>query len=358
MPKLADIFERFGPAYLSKYATRMLPSHHRALQDILNCHTDALGGSVHICRKCKHKHFVFHSCRNRACPKCHRQKTDLWAEQLRHKLLPVPHFHLVFTLPAELRTIVRSNQRVMYGVLMKSAFSALKTLAGNKRFAGGKIGAVAVLHTWSRSMEFHPHVHMMVPAGALSNDGQHWIRGNSKYFVPIQALKTVFRAVFVKNARKALPEINIPKSIWRKKWSIHSNAFEAGPENLINYLARYVYRVAISANRIKQVTTTGVTFKGYRSSITLSGEEFIRRFLQHVPPRSFHKVRYFGIMHPAYDQVRRRIKVMMLPESSRCERPAEESTATKPVFCCRVCGCEQARIMTIRGYHVQSRAPT
>ena len=234
MSKLTEVFERFGPAYMNAFKDTMPSVHRKALHDILACHTDALGGSVHSCKDCGYELYVKHSCRNRACPKCQNEKTDTWAENLREKLLPVAHFHVIVTLPAELRDLVRSNQRKANAVLMKAAFATLR------KIVGGKIGAVAVLHTWSRSMIYHPHVHMIIPAGWVSEDGSTWNKSNPEFLAPANVFKKVFPAIFAKMLRKELPGIKLPQRIWGKKWNVRMIPFTGSLDNLINYLARYI----------------------------------------------------------------------------------------------------------------------
>jgi hypothetical protein len=347
MSKLAEAFERFGPAYMNEFEDTMPSVHRKALHDILACHTNALGGSIHKCKDCGTEVYLNHSCRNRACPKCQNEKTDAWAENLREKLLPVAHFHVIVTLPAELRDLVRSNQRKANAVLMKAAFATLRKLSK------GNIGAIGVLHTWSRSLIYHPHVHFIVPAGWVSNDGSTWTPSNPGFLVPIPAFKKVFPAIFAKMLRKELPGIKLPQRIWQKKWNVRMIPFDGGLDNLINYLARYIYRIAISDNRIIEVTDTHVIFRGDKRPVKLTGQEFIRRFLQHVPPKGFHKVRYFGIMHPANTTLCHRIRLTLPAKAER----KTEAKPEKPAFICPDCGCIHAIVRLIVPNRTLSRAP-
>lgn len=349
MPKLADAFRQFGPAYVNEYEDTMPIGHRKALKAILACHTDALGGSVHTCNDCDHKRYIYHSCRNRACPKCQNEKTDVWAESLREKLLPVPHFHLIFTLPSEIRRLMRSNQRIANAVLMKASYAALSKLAK------GRLGAVSVLHTWSRSLVYHSHIHMMVPAGWVSDDGSSWIRSNPSYLVPVKALKSIFRAIFVKMIRKELPEVILPQSIWHKEWNVRVIPFTGGVDNLINYLARYIYRVAISDNRIVEVTDSHVVFRADKGTMKLAGSEFIRRFLQHVPPKGFHKVRYFGIMHASNTNLRARIKLTLPPLKTKHTAKPKRHRPVRLV--CAKCGGTHITIGAISPFYLTTRAP-
>jgi hypothetical protein len=239
MLELGDIFRRYGPAYLEKYSDKMLPSHIRAIDDIAKCRTGEFGGHIDTCEKCGYTHLFFHSCCNRSCPKCHAGHTQKWLEKAKATLLPVPYFHVVFTLPKELRRMVRSNQTQLFNCLFKAATYALTKLMADSRFAGrgpggpGVPGMLAVLHTWSRPMENHPHVHILVPAGvisATSKGGLQWIPlKRKKFLVPRGMLSDIFRARFIKLARKALSHnthnthnpTTFPQSVWKKKWVVH-----------------------------------------------------------------------------------------------------------------------------------------
>lgn len=353
---LAEVFRTFGPAYLNKYEDDMLPSHRQALKDILACQTDALGGSLHTCEGCGEEHYSFHSCGSRFCPICILRKTDQWVDKLKREALPVSHFHVIVTLPSELREIMRNNQQVAYPILMRSAFDALQKLAKDPRHLGGRIGGLCVLHTWSRTMSYHPHVHFAIPAGAIAEDGEAWIDAKPGYLVPVNALKKVFRAIFVRRLRKAIANVQIPEAIWRKSWSIHINRFDGGIDNLINYLGRYIHRLAISKSRILKVTEESVTFKGEAGKpITLSGEEFIRRYLQHVLPKGFHKVRRYGILHSSHSETRARIRLAL--GSSNSEPIMNSEAEVSPTFVCRYCGCTNAKSMLIAPTRYKERGP-
>lgn len=260
----------------------------------------------------------------------------------------MPHFHVIFTLPSEIRRLMRDHQRIANAVLMKASFAALRKLAK------GRLGAVSVLHTWSRSMVYHPHVHMMIPAGWVSDDGSAWHRSNPGYLVSVKALKKVFRAIFVRMLRKAIPGIDLPQTIWKKDWNIRTIPFRGSVDNLINYLARYIYRIAISDNRIIEVTDTHVTFRADKGPVTLTGTEFVRRFLQHVPPKGFHKVRYFGIMHAANTTLRNRIK-LTLPAIKTRTKPQAKPKLTTSI--CPQCGGTHISIGFLAPYHLTGVPP-
>lgn len=274
------------------------------MADLAACRTEALGGQMYRCDRCGHAHPTYHSCRNRSCPKCHRTDTRRWLRHREQELLPVGHFHLIFTLPPALHRIVRSHQRILHAVLMNAAAHALMTLARDPKFLGARIGILAVLHTWGGALNHHPHVHFLVPAGGLSPDGSRWIPSRKHYLVPVQALSILFRARFMALARKALPQLRFPQSLWQTPWVVHCKPAIQGPHRVIQYLARYVHRIAITNRRILSTDERTVTFR-YKDSrhqrwktMTLDAQEFLRRFLQHVLPRGAHKVRYYGLLSP------------------------------------------------------------
>ena len=304
MPEVADILRLHGARYLESFGRNILPSHRRALRDLCNCRTAALGGQLYACDRCGREHYVHHSCRNRACPKCHGKDTEDWLEARRRELLPAPHFHVVFTLPETLRNLVRRRQKTVYPILMKAAARALMKLAGDSRYVGGLIGVLAVLHTWSRSLTYHPHVHCLVPGGGLTPNGQ-WRPARKNYLVPARALSPIFRGIFLDLVAKALPDAAIPDSVRRQSWVVYCKPTVQGAEKVLTYLGRYVHRIAITDRRILKIDDGKVTFRYQNArdrqwrTMTVAAEEFIRRFLQHVLPKGVHKVRYYGLWAPS-----------------------------------------------------------
>lgn len=304
MPEVADIVRLHGAAYCEKAASALSAVQKRALQDISACRTPFFGGHVYQCDHCAQKVFSYHSCRNRSCPKCHQDQTERWLEKQRGHLLPCCYFLLTFTLPSELRSLGRSHPRKIYGLLMKAAADALQKLAGDSRYLGARIGALAVLHTWTRAMLFHPHVHMLVTAGGLAGDGSSWIDSKPGFLVPVRALSVIFRAKFCAGLKKAGLLGEVCSSLWKKKWVVHCQHAGRG-EKVLDYLARYVFRIAISNSRLESLDNGVVRFR-YRDNrthqmrrVTLPAEDFIARFLQHVLPRGCVKVRYYGIWSPS-----------------------------------------------------------
>lgn len=321
MLEVADVFRRYGDDYRKAFGGAMLPSHHRALTDILRCRTAALGGQVYACDQCGHREYAYHSCRNRNCPKCHTNDTEAWLDQRRQELLPVPYFHVVFTLPHELGRIVRRHQQSLYAVLMKAATIALMKLAADPHYVGGQIGILAVLHTWTRTLEYHPHVHCLVPAGGVLPDGQ-WRPARKDYLVPVRALSKMFRGIFRDLARRALPDLHWPGAIYKKDWVVYCKPTLPRADRVLQYLGRYVHRVAIANRRILSIDDGRVVFRYQRAddvtwrTMTLSAREFIRRFLQHVLPAGVHKVRYYGLWAPSNRRRLRRIQQALAIGSS------------------------------------------
>ncbi len=298
MTELADIFRHSGSSYLAKYQDRLPPSHKKAFRDILNCRTEHLGGQVYCCKHCGKVHYSYHSCKNRHCPKCMNDSAEEWLIKQKDRLLPVLYFMATFTLPDDLRRLARSNQKIIYNLLFKASSEALQKLAADPKYVGGKLGLCGILHTWTRKLNFHPHVHYLIPGGGLN--GTQWKTVKNDYLMPVKALSKIFRAKFRVNLRKTDLYDQVPAAIWNNKWVVHIEPVGSGLP-AYKYLAPYVFRVAIANNNILSLKEERVTFR-YRSQLkqwkheTLSAEEFIRRFLQHVLPRRFRKVRYYGFL--------------------------------------------------------------
>ena len=304
MIEVADVFRRFAADYLSAHGASLLPSHRRAIEDILTCRTAALGGQVWRCEQCDTEMFSWHSCANRSCPKCHTTQTKEWLERRRAEMLPVPYFHVTVTVPAELREVLRAHQRDGYAVLMRASAAAIIELARDPRYVGGTVAVLAVLHTWTQQLNLHPHVHCLVSGGGISEDASTWHPARRKFLVPIKALDKLVRGKFRDLLRRKCPDLIIPEAVWSKRWILHVTAWGDGEQAVLEYLARYVFRIALTNARIVDLDDETVTIQyrerktGRRRTCRLSGDEFMRRFLQHVLPRGFHKVRYFGLWHP------------------------------------------------------------
>jgi hypothetical protein len=297
--ELAEILRQCGPAYRQKYAGHLPIQHLQVMQAIETCRTEALGGQVYVCPDCEQVQYSYHSCRNRHCPKCQNENAQAWLEQQQTMLLPVPYFLLTFTLPAGLRELARHQPRLIYDLLFRMSAEATQKLAKDPRFVGGQVGMVGVLHTWGRNLAYHPHVHYLVPAGGLASDGKTWLAARQKFLLPVKALSRIFRAKMRQALAKVDVEGLISPDVWRQNWVVHCKAVGCGQQAL-KYLAPYIFRVAISNRRILKLEDERVTFRyratdtGQERLCTLAAEEFIRRFLQHILPKGFIKVRYYG----------------------------------------------------------------
>lgn len=336
--ELADLFREYGADYRKKYADKLLPTHRQAMWAIEHCRTERLGGQVYGCPTCQEFQYSYHSCRNRHCPKCQHEQTQNWLKVQQELLLPVPYFFLTFTLPAELRDLVRTNQKALYSLLFQASAEAAQKLALDPRYIGGQIGLVGVLHTWTRNLIFHPHVHYLAPAGGLHADGQTWLPARQGFFLPVRALSKLFRAAFRRALQKLKFFDKVPSHAWRQKWVVHCQPVGDG-QAALKYLAPYIHRVAISNRRLLAFDNRGsmecsqVTFQ-YRASDTgqlkrcrLSVEQFFQRFLQHVLPRAFVKVRYFGFFGAS---VRRKLTALQMRLASQTLDTVEHQAASSP----------------------------
>ena len=300
--ELADIFREYGPAYRERYGEKMLPRHRTVMRAIEHCRTEALGGQVYNCPNCGHVEYRYHSCRDRHCPKCQQAQGQTWLEQQQALLLPVPYFLLTFTLPADLRKFARRHQRLYYNILFRASAAAAQQLARDPRFVGGQIGLVGVLHTWTRDLRYHPHIHYLAPAGGLADDST-WQSAHKKFFLPVKALSRLFRSHFQQALKKTEEYADISSAVWSQPWVVHCKLVGSG-QTALKYLAPYIFRVALSNRRLARLENDQVTFRykdarsGQSKLCTLPAQTFIRRFLQHVLPRGFVKVRYYGLFAP------------------------------------------------------------
>lgn len=322
--ELADVVRRFGAKYTTQYGQAMMPSQKRALSDIAACCTEALGGRRYRCNDCHETFWRYHCCRNRACPKCHGSQTRKWLETRQAELLPCDYFHAVVTVPSELHAAFRGHQKAMYGLLMQVAAGAVKELCAKKRHLGALPGILSVLHTWNGRLGYHPHVHMLITAGGITPDAQHWEPARGEFLVPVAVLSRKIAARFRDALKAKAPALfaGIPNSVWRREWVSFVKHYGHGNDVVLDYLARYVFRTAISNARILGMDSTHVTFRwkdrhadAWRTE-RLPGVEFLRRFLQHVLPRGFHKVRYYGLWHPSKRSLSNRAWVLLILETS------------------------------------------
>jgi hypothetical protein len=331
--EVADVFRRFAPTYLLAHGASLLPSHGRAIADILACRTEALGGHRWRCDRCGAEVFSYHSCKNRSCPKCHTNQTGRWLKSRKIELLPSPYFHITITVPEELRDVLRANQKDGYAALMKAAGEAIIELARDRRNAGGTVGVLAVLHTWTQQLLYHPHVHCLVTGGGVSGDGRYWHPARNGFLVPVRALAKLVRGKLRAALSKRRPGLLLPGAAWSKPWVVHCTAWGEGEEAVLRYLARYVFRIAITNSRIVGLDETGVSIRHkHRASnrwrtLRLSGHEFMRRFLQHVLPKGLHKVRYYGLWHPAQREQAAQARLLLLLDLPAAPGPQPRSIA-------------------------------
>ena len=302
MPTVADVLRQHGGTYLERFGAAMPAEHKKVLAAITACRSGELGTIVYQCLSCGRRHCIAQSCGNRHCPSCQQDKTKAWLEKQSAQLLPCSYFLLTFTLPEGLRSFVRVHQRVAYAALFQASSEAIKKLAADPKHIGARhCGFFGVLHTWGRTLDYHPHVHYVVPGGGLNEDGSQWLPSRADFFLPVRALSILYRAKFRDAMKAAGLYASIDPAVWKQDWVVHSQPVGDGQASL-KYLAPYVFRVAISDRRIDALDDHSVTFS-YRKSgsrrwrkMTLEPLEFIRRFLQHVLPSGFQKVRHYGFL--------------------------------------------------------------
>jgi hypothetical protein len=341
---LAEVLRQYWPQYARQFGSAILPSHRRAVQAILHCRTSALGGQVYRCADCRKDHFVYHSCNHRACPQCGQADAVHWVEEQKRKLLPVPYYLITFTVPEALRTWLRSHQREGYALLLVHSAATLQEVAARPKYLGAELGILSVLHTWGRQLQFHPHVHCVVPAAGLRHDRLRWCRPPAAdFFLPQAVLAARFRNRLKQALSQRPDSADIPLCVWRQKWVVDVQPAGSG-QTAIKYLAAYVYHTALGSQRILSAIKSSITFK-YKDStdqqwrvLQLSATEFLRRFLQHVLPKGFRRVRYFGWLSPAAKAKWQRILALL---------DRKMPTATLPVKPWPVCPCCQKPLTLI-----------
>ena len=317
--ELADIFRQLGPSYRASHSDALSRGQRRVMGAIERCRTAALGGHVEQCDACGYQRIAFNSCRNRHCPKCQALTRAQWLEDRRAELLPVEYFHVVFTLPQEIAAIAYQNKAVVYDLLFRATAETLRTIATDIRHLGAEIGFIAILHTWGQNLLHHPHLHCVVPGGGLSPDGQRWIACRPGFFLPVRVLSRLFRRLFLKMLQQAfaagslkfhnaLAELAAPGAfarylapMARTEWVVYAKPPFGGPERMLEYLGRYTHRVAIANSRLVAFADGQVAFrwKDYRHAsrqkvMRLEAAEFVRRFLLHVLPSGFQRIRHYG----------------------------------------------------------------
>ena len=380
--EVADIFRTAGPAYRAVHAGHLSLHQLKVMSAIEHCRTAVMGGHVEACTDCGHWRVAYNSCRNRHCPRCQGTAARTWLAEREADLLPVGYFHVVFTLPAEVADIAFHNKALVYDLLFRAASETMTTIAADPRHLGARIGITAVLHTWGSAMTHHPHIHMIVPGGGITLDGSRWISSRPAFLLPVRVLGKLFRRLFLTRLaalhdggrlsffsglahladRRAFLRHLSP--VRKKRWVVYAKPPFAGPEAVLAYLSRYTHRVAISNSRLLCVDETGVTFryKDYRRAgadrqqvMTLTAAEFIRRFLLHVLPKGFHRIRHYGLLAGAtrkagLDHVRRLLGVAP---------PPANDVVVDPPDTCPQCPCCGGRMVVVETFERQRqpRAP-
>jgi putative transposase/transposase-like zinc-binding protein len=367
--EVADIFRRHGPAYRQAHASHLGGTERRVMAAIEACRTPALGGHAERCADCGFSRHAYNSCRNRHCPKCQGLARAEWLAARQAELLPVPYFHVVFTVPAPVADLAFHNKAAVYGMLFHAAAEALRDVAGDRRYLGAEIGAVAVLHTWGQALHHHPHLHCIVPGGGLSPDQTRWVACPPGFLLPVRVLSRRFRDVFVRELRAAFAAeaLHLPGALasladrtascaWlaelaRAEWVVYAKPPFAGPEQVLGYLGRYTHRVALANSRLVGLEDGRVSFswKDYRQGgttkvMTLAADEFIRRFLQHTVPDGFHRIRHIGFLanrHRARKLDRCRALLVVPPPAPRRPRRWQDrlrELTGRDIDACPCCG--------------------
>jgi len=327
--EVADVFICCQQEFIQHHT--LCPVQQKALENIIQCRTARLGGHLNCCTNCGYEKPSYNSCRNRHCPKCQFIKQVQWVDKLKGRLIPGKYFHVVFTIPELLNPLFYINQADCYHLLFQAASEALQKAGSNPNFLGADTGAVAVLHTWGQTLTYHPHIHMLVPAGGLSEDETHWVQAPKKFFVPVKALSSMFRGILIRELKSYMDQnkLRIPqdmlgfeefkKKLYLKNWNVYSKKALGGVNSVLAYLGRYTHRVAISNNRLIALGQNNISFfyRDYRNenrqrTISLDQTEFVRRFLQHILPSGFYKIRYFGILATVHIHTKREQAIALI----------------------------------------------
>jgi hypothetical protein len=325
-----------APDYWQRFGSSMPGRQRQVLKKILACRTPALGGQLFQCPNCAGFDYRYHSCNDRHCPQCGQTDADAWlARQRARLLLPVPYFLVTFTVPEALRWFIRSHQQIALDLLFAGSAQALQELAGNPRRLGAQLGMLGVLHTWSRTLIFHPHVHYLIPGGGLSPDGRRWIAARPKFLLPVKALGAHFRTLFKTRLQKEHPDLfaQVPAQVWQRHWNVDSRAAGSG-ENALRYLARYVFKTATSNRKVQRLPGGQLRWDyrdsktGQPAALTLEPLAWMARFLQHILPRGYARVRTFGWLHPAAKVRANRVRALLGQQPLLT--PAEQQTWSPP----------------------------
>jgi len=364
--EVADVIRQHQEQFLEQWGHTVSPSQRKALRDIGSYRTAALGGHVEQCDQCGHRIIAYNSCRNRNCPKCQFSAREKWLAERSRELLPVPYFHVVFTLPQELAPLALQNQKVIYNLLFRATAETLLEIAADPQHLGARVGFLAVLHTWGQNLHLHPHVHCVVPGGGISPDGARWIACRKNFFLPVRVLSRLFRGKFLAFLGDARQQGKLSfygqcahladsreferftKRLKKSDWVVYSKPPFGGPEQVLNYLSRYTHRVAISNSRLLGLVEGQVSFQwrdyrdGQSKIMTLTAVEFLRRFLQHVLPSGLVKIRHFGWLA---NRGRKQNLALCHRLLDARPKPASTTPDQKPDRTCPACGNAIFRIV-------------
>ncbi len=360
MTTINDIFNAYAPKYLEHFPNLPL-AHRKALSAICNCRSGHYGHSLYQYQSCGAKHRVHHACGNRHCPQCQHHKTRLWLHNQLAKQLPAPHFLITFTVPETLRPFCRSHPRLAYHTMFQASSQALKKLAHDARFIGTDLpGFPGILHTWGRQLQYHPHIHYIVPGDGLSKQRDQWLPSRANFSVPVKALSPIYRAIFQQHMAQAECLQLIDPQVWNTAWNVHSQANQDGSTALKD-LAPYVFKVAISHRRLVGLKDRIVTFTSRKPgsnrprTIRLAVIECIRRFLQHVLPTGFMKVRHFGFVHPNCTINTQDIRRLITPQNATPSTPAHAPSTPAPDVLCPTCGAPMRMVSRVMPWHTGFR---
>ncbi len=377
--EVADVFRNGASQFLRQYGRHHSANQHRTLGAVIHCRTAQLGGKSQHCHDCGHQRIQYHSCRNRHCPKCQGMARAAWVDQRETELLPVPYFHVVFTLPQQLAPLALQNKRLFYSLLFRAVSETVLTITRDPKHLGADVGFLAVLHTWGQNLGHHPHVHCVVPAGGISPDGTRWIACREGFFVPVRVLSRLFSNKLIAYLRAAYKSGKLDlygsleplrdrqnwhcllAAVQAAKWVIYSKPPFGGPDQVLKYLARYTHRVAISNGRLISLENDKVTFRwkdyangSQQGKMTLDAVEFIRRFLLHVFPSGFVHIRYYGFMANRLRADRLALARKLIAQDtatdySQSDSAVEDTPKSALENCSELCpACKQGRLVVVQ----------
>ena len=380
--EVADLVRAAGPAFIARSRTWITWKHVKVLLAIVRCRTAVLGGHLDECTRCGHRAISYNSCRNRHCPKCQAGARECWLEKRRQELLPTPYVHVVFTLPRHLAPLALQNKKVVYDLLFRTSAQTLLEVAHDQKHLGAEIGFFSVLHTWSQKLELHPHVHCVVPAGGLSADRKRWIKPRYAFFLPVKVLSRVFRGKFVAALKRAFQDGQLsfhgdlrllaqPKTfaawlrtLFRKDWVVYSKPPFGGPDYVLRYLGRYTHRVAISNHRLVSFADHQVIFrwrdsahKNEQRRMTLSLDEFLRRFLLHLLPDGFVRIRNFGFLANRRRAAFLPLCFQLLGRTKHAEQDTPGAQDSRDLWLCPKCAAPMRVVERLTAAEIQLRSP-